>query len=119
MISYVFVTILFLLFFLITKKIEFLSKNLIDKDFKKIQSFHTEAIARVGGILFITTILIIYLLRFFKDENITFLVLMGLINFILGFLDDLKIVVSPIKVNPFMLNSFFISLVFIIYTSND
>jgi UDP-N-acetylmuramyl pentapeptide phosphotransferase/UDP-N-acetylglucosamine-1-phosphate transferase len=97
MISYVFVTILFLLFFLIIKKIEFLNKNLIDKDFKKIQSFHTEAIARVGGILLITTILIIYLLRFFKDENITFLVLMGLINFILGFLDDLKIVVSPIK----------------------
>jgi len=92
MISYVFVTILFLIFFLIIKKIEFLNKNLIDKDFKKIQSFHTEAIARVGGILVITTILTIYFFHFFKNENITFFVLMGLINFILGFLIALTFV---------------------------
>ena len=51
----------------------------------------------MGGILVITTILTIYFLHFFKNENITFFVLMGLINFILGFLDDLKIVVSPMK----------------------
>lgn len=97
MINYIFIIFIFLIFFLILKKIKFLKINLIDSDFKKIQSFHREAIVRLGGILVIVTVLSAYFLHFFKSENITFLVLLGLTNFILGFLDDLKILVSPIK----------------------
>jgi UDP-N-acetylmuramyl pentapeptide phosphotransferase/UDP-N-acetylglucosamine-1-phosphate transferase len=112
MINYISIIFLFLIFFLILKKIKFLKINLIDNDFKKIQSFHREAVARLGGILVIVTVLSVYFLHFFKSENITFLVLLGLINFILGFLDDLKILVSPIK--RFMI-IIIVNLLFIIF----
>ena len=97
MISYFSIVVLFLIFYFVLKKVKFLNQNLIDSDFNKIQSFHHQAIARLGGTLIILTVLTIYFLYFFKEENITFLVLIGIINFILGFLDDLKFLVSPIK----------------------
>ncbi len=97
MISYFLTIILFLVFFFVLKKNKFLNQNLIDSDFNKIQSFHNVAIARLGGTLIILTILTLYFLYFFKEENITFLILIGFINFILGFLDDLKFLVNPVK----------------------
>ena len=97
MINYIFIIFLFLILFFILKKIKFLRIKLIDNDFKKIQSFHKETTVRLGGILVVVSVLSAYFLHFFKSENITFFVLLGLINFILGFLDDLKILVSPIK----------------------
>ena len=72
MISYFLTIFLFLIFFFILKKNKFLNQNLIDSDFNKIQSFHNEAVARLGGTLIILTILTLYFLYFFKEENITF-----------------------------------------------
>ena len=71
MISYFLTIILFLVFFFVLKN-KFLNQNLIDSDFNKIQSFHNVAIARLGGTLIILTILTLYFLYFFKEENIIF-----------------------------------------------
>ena len=79
------------------------SKILIDKDFKKPQAFHTEPIARSGGLAsfvsFITFILIYKF--FFQTILIEFLVISTSI-FIIGFLDDIKINLSP-KIRLFLM----------------
>ena len=72
MISYFLTIILFLIFYFVLKKVKFLNQNLIDSDFNKIQSFHHQAIARLGGTLIILTVITLYFLYFFKEENITF-----------------------------------------------
>ena len=97
MISFIFIFFLFLIFYFTLKKIKFLNQSLTDNDFKKVQSFHAEPTPRIGGLLIILTILTTYVIFFLKNEIIIFIVLIGSINFILGFLDDLKILVSPSK----------------------
>jgi len=75
---------------------KFFSGSLLDKDFLKPQAFHKEPIGRIGGIaiisLFSLFILFYFLIFdiFLKDYFIITLTL-----FILGFLDDLKIEISP------------------------
>ena len=83
--------------FLIVKysKLLFLG-SLLDRDFSKPQAFHKQPIARIGGLaillLFSLFVLFYYLALdiFLKDYLV-----ISLLFFFLGFLDDLKIKINP------------------------
>ena len=78
----------------ISKKI--FKGQLIDKDFSKPQAFHHQATARVGGLIFFFLFLI-FIFIFFKiyDYFLIDYFLIASSFFILGFLDDLKVKISP------------------------
>jgi UDP-N-acetylmuramyl pentapeptide phosphotransferase/UDP-N-acetylglucosamine-1-phosphate transferase len=95
----IFTLITFFIFLIVSKySYKFKSGILLDVDFSKPQAFHHSAISRSGGIAGIISInifLIIYyliyskfLLDYFFISNLMFLV---------GFLDDIKIKISPSK----------------------
>ena len=84
--------------FLIIEKIS--NKNLdgilLDKDFSKPQSFHSRATSRSGGIGCFISLLIflgIYFLLYSQFLYIYFFT--GVSLFLIGYLDDIKIKVSP------------------------
>ena len=78
----------------ISKKI--FKGQLLDKDFSKPQAFHHQATARVGGLVFFFLFLI-FIFVFFKiyDYFLIDYFLIASSFFILGFLDDLKVKISP------------------------
>lgn len=93
---FVFQLLFFIFFYFLITKYK-LSNFFIDDDYKKPQSFHYTPIPRVGGIL----ILITFLIGFFYIKNdgqqdYLFLICFLIINFILGILDDCKIIKNPI-----------------------
>ena len=70
--------------------------SLIDEDFVKPQSFHKEAIPRCGGLAFIISFLLfIILYNFFFEKKLLDYFFITLCLFILGFLDDIKVEISP------------------------
>ena len=84
--------------FLIIEKVSSKSTNeaLLDTDFSKPQSFHDHAVSRSGGIgcfLSLIVFLSIYFLLYSEILYIYFFV--GLSLFLIGYLDDIKIKVSP------------------------
>ena len=93
----IFSLISFFLTFLITKYSKFFfSGSLIDRDFIKPQAFHEKPTARIGG-LAILPLLIMFIACYFFISGI-FLkdyFTISLLLFFLGFLDDLKIKISP------------------------
>ena len=95
----IFTLITFFIFLFVSKySYKFKSGILLDEDFSKPQAFHHSAISRSGGIagiisvnIFLTIYYLIYskfLLDYFLISNLMFLV---------GFLDDIKIKISPSK----------------------
>ena len=91
-----FITSLFITF-LIAKYSKFFFKgSLLDKDFLKPQSFHRIPIARSGGIAIFTLFALFILFYFIKFDIFLkdYFVISSLL-FFLGFLDDLKIKISP------------------------
>ena len=84
--------------FLLIEKISFRTKEgiLLDEDFSKPQSFHSEAIPRSGGIASIIALFIfigIYYLLYSKILYEYFFISTSL--FFVGYLDDIKINISP------------------------
>jgi UDP-GlcNAc:undecaprenyl-phosphate GlcNAc-1-phosphate transferase len=66
-----------------------------DKDFYKPQAFHTKSTPRMGGVL-ICFFLIIFSIIFFN--NIFFfnkIIFLGILFFLLGFIEDIKINIKP------------------------
>jgi UDP-GlcNAc:undecaprenyl-phosphate GlcNAc-1-phosphate transferase len=78
----------------ISKKI--FKGQLLDNNFSKPQAFHHQATARVGGLVFFFLFLI-FIFVFFKiyDYFLIDYFLFSSSFFILGFLDDLKVKISP------------------------
>ncbi len=70
---------------------------LIDKDFNKIQSFHNKATIRSGGILIF--IVWIFYTIFYQNNltNLSFLIYLSLVNFIIGLSADTNFIQSPFK----------------------
>ena len=70
--------------------------SLLDEDFLKPQAFHKEAIPRCGGLAFALSFIIFVFLYYFVFQKflVDYLTIV-LLLFILGFLDDIKINVSP------------------------
>ena len=94
--SLLIIPFIFFLFYFLLKNNNFII-NLIDNDFNKPQSFHTTPTPRLGGFLIIITFLIIYLIQGHNFENSNYIIIFLLTNFFLGFFDDTKLIVNPIK----------------------
>ena len=86
---------------------------LLDKDFSKPQAFHRHAISRSGGIAGIIS-LNIFLFIYFLLYSTTLYQYFFICNlmFLTGFLDDIKIKVSPSKRLLLMIFSLFFSIYF-------
>ena len=90
--------------FIFIHKISKRTQSLLDQDFTKPQAFHKEAIPRSGGIaaiLSMTTFFFGY--NFFFQNFLLDYFLASLCLFFLGFLDDIKINISPNKRLSFMI----------------
>ncbi len=84
---------------LIIKKISrsFFSESLLDIDFNKPQAFHKDSIPRCGGLSSIILLIIFSIMNFifFQSILIDYMVI-GILLFTVGFLDDIKTNISPI-----------------------
>ena len=58
--DFIYITILFYFLNYLTLKSKLANDNLLDNDFKKIQSFHKSPVLRSGGILIFFSILFIF-----------------------------------------------------------
>ena len=86
--------------FLITSKFSHKIKSgaLLDNDFSKPQSFHDLPVTRSGGIAAIISLSFFFLIYFLLYKKILLsYILISYSMFLIGFLDDLKINVSPSK----------------------
>ena len=83
-------------FFIAKYSQKLFSGSLLDKDFLKPQSFHKIAIGRVGGIVifFLFSLFILFYFLIFDIFLIDYFTI-SLLLFFLGFLDDIKIKISP------------------------
>ena len=95
----IFTLITFFIYLIVSKySYKFKSGILLDEDFSKPQAFHSSAISRSGGVAGIISInifLIIYYLIYSKFLLDYFFI--SNLMFIIGFLDDVKINISPSK----------------------
>ena len=88
------------LIFLTVSKHSYKIKNgaLLDKDFSKPQAFHQYAISRSGGIAGIISLNIFFLIYFLLYSKLLYeYIFISNLMFLIGFLDDIKIKVSPSK----------------------
>ena len=95
----IFTLVTFFIFLIISKYSYKIKKGiLLDQDFLKPQAFHKAAIGRAGGLAGIISLNIFFIIYYLIYSKILFeyLFLCNLM-FIVGFLDDLKIKISPSK----------------------
>ena len=108
----VFTLITFFIFLMISKY-SYRIKNgaLLDKDFTKPQAFHRHAISRCGGLAGIISLNIFFLIYFLLYSNILYEYIFTCnFMFLIGFLDDIKIKISPSKRLLLMILSLFFSI---------
>ena len=102
--------------FLIVSKYSFKIKKgiLLDKDFSKPQAFHLFAVSRSGGIAGIISLNIFFLIYFLLNAIILFeYIFISNLMFLTGFLDDIKIKITPLKRLLLMIILLFISIHFL------
>ena len=95
----IFTLVTFFIFLIISKYSYKIKKGiLLDQDFLKPQAFHKTAIGRAGGLAGVISLNIFFIIYYLIYSKILFeyLFLCNLM-FIVGFLDDLKIKISPSK----------------------
>jgi UDP-GlcNAc:undecaprenyl-phosphate/decaprenyl-phosphate GlcNAc-1-phosphate transferase len=93
-------TLITFFIFLIVSKYSFKIKNgaLLDKDFSKPQAFHQLPISRSGGIAGIISLNIFFLIYFLLYSKVLYeYIFISNLMFLIGFLDDIKVKVSPSK----------------------
>tara|TARA_Y100000389_G_scaffold47776_1_gene42954 strand:+ start:943 stop:2004 length:1062 start_codon:yes stop_codon:yes gene_type:complete len=108
-------TLLTFFIFLTISKYSNKIKNgaLLDKDFSKPQAFHKYAISRSGGLAGIISLNIFFLIHFLLYSKILYeYIFICNLMFSIGFLDDIKIKVSPLKRLLLMIFSLFFSIHF-------
>ena len=95
----IFMLITFFIFLLVSKY-SYKIKNgiLLDQDFLKPQAFHLSAISRSGGIAGIISLNIFFIIHYLIYSKILYeYIYVVNFMFLVGFLDDIKIKVSPSK----------------------
>jgi UDP-GlcNAc:undecaprenyl-phosphate/decaprenyl-phosphate GlcNAc-1-phosphate transferase len=93
-------TLITFFIFLMMSKYSYKIKNgtLLDRDFSKPQAFHQNAISRSGGIAGIISLNIFFLVYFLLYSKFLYeYIFICNLMFLIGFLDDIKIKVSPSK----------------------
>ena len=93
-------TLITFFIFLMTSKYSYKIKNgvLLDKEFSKPQAFHQFATSRSGGMGGVISLNIFFLIYFLLYSKILYeYIFISNLMFLIGFLDDIKIKVSPSK----------------------
>ena len=105
----IFTLITFFIFLTISKYSYKIKKGvLLDKDFSKPQAFHRHAISRCGGVAGIISLNIFFLIYFLLYSIVLYEYIFTCnLMFLIGFLDDIKIKVSPFKRLLLMILSLF------------
>ena len=106
-------TLITFFIFLTISKYSYRIKNgaLLDKDFIKPQAFHRHAISRGGGVAGIISLNIFFLIYFLLYSNVLYEYIFTCnFMFFIGFLDDIKIKISPSKRLLLMILSLFFSI---------
>ena len=95
----IFTLITFFIFFTVSKySYKIKNGSLLDKDFSKPQAFHRHAVSRSGGVAVIISLNIFFLIYFLLYSHIIFeYIFISNLMFLIGFLDDIKIKISPSK----------------------
>ncbi len=95
----IFALISFFIFLIISKFSHKLRNgSLLDKDFFKPQAFHDLPITRSGGIAVLISLSIFFLIFYLLYSKILYeYILLSYSMFFIGFLDDLKININPLK----------------------
>ena len=84
--------------FLAVSKFSYKINNgmLLDNDFLKPQSFHQSAVPRSGGLASIISLSLFYIIFYILFSKILFeYIFVGMSLFVIGYLDDLKLKISP------------------------
>ena len=105
----IFTLITFFIFLTISKySYKIKNSSLLDRDFSKPQAFHRHAVSRSGGIGGIISLNIFFLIYFLLYSNILYeYIFVSNLMFLIGFLDDVKIKISPFKRLLLMIFSLF------------
>ena len=95
----IFALISFFIFFIVSKhSYKFRGGALLDKDFSKPQAFHDFPITRSGGIAIIISLSIFFVIYYLLYSKILYeYIFISYSLFLVGFLDDLKINIKPLK----------------------
>ena len=112
----IFALISFFFIFLLLSKYshKFGEGTLLDKDFSKPQAFHDLPITRSGGIGIIISLSIFFVIYYLLYSKILYeYIFITYSVFLLGFLDDLKINIKPLKRLIAMILLLFISIYFL------
>ncbi len=93
----IFAFITFFIFLIVSKYSDKLYNGvLLDKDFSKPQAFHNEAIPRSGGVASIISLFIFFGIYYLLFSNTLYeYIFLCTILFLVGYLDDIKMKVSP------------------------
>ena len=86
--------VLFNLFYFIFKKFS-LFNSFLDKDFTKLQGFHTQPTPRYGGILIFICFMTAFLISQIDLSIYSILIFFLISNFCLGMVDDTKFIINP------------------------
>ena len=93
-------TLITFFIFLIVSKYSFKIKNgiLLDQDFSKPQAFHLSAVSRSGGIAGIISLNIFFIVHYLIYSKVLYdYIFISNLMFLVGFLDDIKIKLTPLK----------------------
>ena len=93
----IFAFITFFIFLIISKYFENKDDGiLLDKDFYKPQAFHNEAIPRCGGLACIISLFVLFGVFYILFSNFYYeYIFLCSSLFLVGYLDDIKIKISP------------------------
>ena len=93
----IFAFITFFIFLIVSKYSDKLYNGvLLDKDFSKPQAFHNEAIPRSGGVASIISLFVFFGIYYLLFANTLYeYIFLCTILFLVGYLDDIKMKVSP------------------------
>ena len=108
----IFALISFFIFFLVSKYSHKIKNGaLLDKDFSKPQAFHEIPITRSGGIAAIISLSIFFYIYYLLYEEVLYnYIFISSSVFLIGFLDDLRINIKPLKRLMIMILLLFISI---------
>ena len=111
----IFALISFFIFLLVSKySHKFKGGALLDKDFLKPQAFHEIPVTRSGGIAAVFSLSIFFIIYYLLYSKILYdYILISYSVFLLGFLDDLRINIKPLKRLIVMIFLLFLSIYFL------
>ena len=111
----IFALVSFFIFLLVSKYSHKLKSGaLLDKDFSKPQAFHDTSVSRGGGLAAIISLNIFFYIYYLLYAEVLYnYIIISCSVFLIGFLDDLRINIKPLRRLTIMIFFLFISIYFL------